>query len=183
MKSHLLFAPLCALLLLLSPSARGDAGHDHGEAPSTPSGPALPRFAAVSESFELVGVLSGRQLTLYLDRFASNEPVPGATLELDVGGKRVEATPHGEGEFEARLDDEPPPGVLPVTATVVAGAQSDLLVGELDIHGDHHAATAAPPNLRLVVGWALGAVAILALLAWRVRRAASARAARTRGVA
>ena len=42
-------------------------GHDHGEATTSAGGPALPRFTAVSETFELVGVLNGKQLTLYLD--------------------------------------------------------------------------------------------------------------------
>jgi hypothetical protein len=46
---------LALLLGLLPPTALAGPGHDHGEALVTAAGTALPRFAATSESFELVG--------------------------------------------------------------------------------------------------------------------------------
>ena len=62
MKRPALKAAHAALLIALAvcvPMARAGEGHDHGsEAPAAAS-QALPRFTAVSEAFELVGVLSG----------------------------------------------------------------------------------------------------------------------------
>ena len=109
--------PLLALWLAAALPTRADDGHNH-DAPATAAAPALPRFAASSELFELVGVLDGKQLTLYLDHAASNAPVSGATLELELGGAKLKAAPGGEGEFSVQLDSEPKPGVIPVTATV-----------------------------------------------------------------
>ena len=87
-------------------------GHDHGEAPASSAGPALPRFAAASETFELVGVVNGKRLTLYLDRYADGSPVKDAKLELELGGVKVPVESHGEGEFEAMLAQELKPGSL-----------------------------------------------------------------------
>ena len=48
---------LAALMLSAAWPAWAGEGHDHGDAPAAMAGPALPRFTAVSELFELVGVL------------------------------------------------------------------------------------------------------------------------------
>ena len=80
MKSSLSLTALGLAAVLIGhslPAIAGD-GHDHGDAAPAATGTALPRFAAVSETFELVGVLDGKQVTLYLDRFADNAPVRGA---------------------------------------------------------------------------------------------------------
>ena len=132
---------LGGLLLLgatILPAHAGD-GHDHGEAPAAPAGVASPRFAATSETYELVGILNERKLSLYLDHTADNSPVKDAKLELEVGGKAVAVNNIGEGEFEATLATEPQPGELPITATIVAGNDSDLLAANLDIHSEAHA--------------------------------------------
>ncbi len=118
-------------------------GHDHGEAKPSASGPALPRFTAQSDLFEAVGVLGKDELVVYLDRATTNEPVLNATVELaSTGIKQI-------GKFEAKLgeyhfDAKPfaKAGEYPITLTVKAGAESDLLAGDLDIH-DPAAATAA----------------------------------------
>lgn len=177
---------LCAALLLLLPSLPAHAGgdHDHGDAAPTANNtatasPALPRFAAVSETFELVGVLDGRQLTLYLDRAADNSPVTQAQIELEIGSAKLQATPEGDA-YVVALADTPPPGVLPITATVTAGTDSDLLAGELDLHDDHahtHEATHAPWRHDALWGGlvALGIAAAGGLVIWG-RRAAARRA-------
>ena len=55
-----------AILIAAAPLAtQAGEGHDHGEAPATPTGSALPRFAATSDTFELVGVLDGHQVELF----------------------------------------------------------------------------------------------------------------------
>lgn len=159
-------------------------GHDHGEAPAAAGGPALPRFTAVSETFELVGVLNGKQLTLYLDRAADNSPVKAAKLELELGGVKVDVKPHGEGEFEATLAKELNPGEITVSATVVAEQETDLLAGDLDLHGESHAAEAAPSQIWKVYGaWSLGGFLALALLTLILRRLRANRFNRVGGAA
>lgn len=175
--THLTLLKNWALLLMLAwplAPARADAGHDHGEATPTVDGPALPRFTAVSELFELVGVLDGRRLTLYLDHAASNAPVQGAKLELEVAGARVAVQPKadGEGEFEVMLAAAPQAGVTAVTATVLAGQDSDLLAAELDIH-EHAPAPAVhgtPAAWPALAGWAVAALLALVLLGVGLQR-------------
>lgn len=100
-------------------------------APAAPGiAPAEPRFAANSDRFELVGVLEGRRLTLWLDRFADNAPVTGATLELEVGDVKVVARAVDD-HYEAELASPLPAGTQPVTVTVTAGDDLDLLAADL----------------------------------------------------
>ncbi len=132
---------LGGLLLLAAtilPAHAGD-GHDHGEAPAATTGAASPRFAATSENYELVGILNEKNLALYLDRAADNSPVKGAKLELEIAGKPVAVEVVGEGEFLAKLEANLPEGRVPVTATILAGQDSDLLAAELDVHAEAHA--------------------------------------------
>ena len=125
---------LAAFLLGTGMPALAGEGHDHGDATPVATGKALPRFAAVSETFELVGVLDGKQVTLYLDRFADNTPVRGAKIDLEIAGAKFSAQSHGDDAYEIVLKEAPKPGVLPITATVTAGSDVDLLAGELDLH-------------------------------------------------
>jgi hypothetical protein len=155
----LLFVPVVA-----------DDGHNHGAAPMAAAGSALPRFSATSDLFELVGVVNGKQLTVYLDRFADNAPVKGARIDLQVDGASVALEEHGEGEFEGALAQALKPGMTPVTATVAAGSEIDILVGELDVHEEEHAGAAAAIHWRRYVGWAAAATVLLAALLWLRRR-------------
>ena len=176
-------ALLAAAILVVSPSWAGE-GHDHGDAAPAAVGQALPRFSAVSETFELVGVLSGKQITLYLDRFADNSPVRGAQIELEIGGAKFKAEKQGEDEYEVVLPTEPKPGVLPVAATVIAGNETDLLAGELDIHEEAHTEEAAASFAwTAYAGWAAGGAAVLALLLWGGRRLIGTRSVRAGGAA
>ena len=173
-----------ATLLLLPRWAMAAGGHDHGEGAQAAMGAALARFAAVSELFELVGVLNGKQITLYLDRAADNSPITEAKIELEIDGKKYQAAKRGSEEFEVVLPQAPKSGVLPITATVIAGADTDLLVGELDIHEVAHADAAAHGlSWQPYAAWAAGGMAVLALLLSVGRRVLSSRRACVGGVA
>jgi hypothetical protein len=162
---------VAAMTLALTPALWADEGHSH-DAPAAATGTALPRFHAVSDDFELVGVLQGKQLTLYLDHAADNRPVKNATLELELGALKLRPAPHGgDGEFEVTLAEELKPGTIPVTVTVSAGEQSDLLAGELDLHGDEPThADAAALGWKAWAGGALIATAVAAVLLSRRAR-------------
>ncbi len=141
MKSFLSLTVAALLLLIVptAPHAADDHGHDHGEVPAASAAPAQPRFSAESDAFELVGVLQGRTLTLYLDRFADNTPVDNAQLEVEVGDEKLVVKPTGAGVYEAVFAAAPPSGVSAVTVALVAGDETDLVAAELDLHADAHA--------------------------------------------
>ena len=67
---------------LLAGPALSHEGHDHGAPPPPVSKTIAPRGEALSDAFELVAIPRANSLTLYLDRFRTNEPVAGATLEV-----------------------------------------------------------------------------------------------------
>lgn len=175
---------LAALLLGATCPAIAGEGHDHGDAAPAAAGTALPRFAAVSETFELVGVLDGKQVTLYLDRFADNAPVRGAKVELEIAGAKFSAQAHGDDAYEVVLKEAPKPGVLPITATVTAGTEVDLLAGELDLHEAPHVEEAVHEHSwREYVSWAVGGLAALAVLVLGGRRLMAARQPHAGGAA
>jgi len=165
---------MAALFMALTPALAGE-GHDHGEAPLAADSPAQPRFTAESEDFELVGVVQGQRITMYLDRKASNEPVTQASLELEVAGKTLQAKATPEGAFEVSLPEPLADGSVPVSATVVVGDTSDLLAAEIDVHGDEHGvdhgeehapADATPHTSRRWLPWAGAALVVIGLLAF-----------------
>ncbi len=165
---------LAALMLAATSPAWAGGGHDHGDAPAATTGSALPRFTAASELFELVGVLDGQRLTLWLDHAADNSPVKDAKLELELGGIKVPVEARAEGEFAATLAKPLAPGAFPVTATVYAGAETDLLAGDLDIHAEATEA-AHSHGWQEYALWAAIAGAALAGLLWLTRRQRSQR--------
>jgi len=159
-----------------APALAGD-DHGHDSAPAA-TGTVLPRFALASDAFEPVGVADDRRNALYLDHFAAGSPDGDAPLDLAPDGRSVPVSAHGAGQFEGRLETALAPGVLSVAATVVAGATSDLLAGELDIHDDAHADAAAPGAhgpLRYAAWLAAGGGGLLLFAALRRRRQAHAR--------
>lgn len=158
------------LWLALPLATQAGEGHDHGEAPAATGGPALPRFSAVSETFELVGVINGTNVTLYLDRTDNNAPVKDAKLELEIGGNKIAVTQHGEGEYEATVSNLPKTGQLPVSATVIAGNETDLLAGELDLHTDSNSTSAHAHSWKEYALWTGIAAVALGALGWAVRR-------------
>ncbi len=176
-----LAAAAFAVLLAASQPARADDGHGHDhDAPPSATAAALPRFATASEAFELVGVLDGKKLALYLDHAATNEPVQNARLELEIGSEKVAPEAVAAGEFQAVLSREPGDGVTPVTATIAADDESDLLAGELDIHHDAPAAPdgAGARNGSRLTGWPMWCgigLILLALLFAAVRSGAARR--------
>lgn len=174
---------LCVVLATASLSVWAGEGHDHGEAPAMSSGPAKPRFTAVSEAFELVGVVNGKKIALYLDHVADNSPVKDATLELELGGLKVPVRAHGEGEFEATMAAVLPPGEISVTATVLAGAVNDLLAGDLDVHADTHAEPAHAMPWKTYTAWTAAGLALLATMAFLWRRLGAHRGQRVGGAA
>ena len=55
-------------------------GHDHGEKAVAPLVKAASRADATSDQFELVAVVRGLDLEIFLDTFATNEPIEAAVI-------------------------------------------------------------------------------------------------------
>ena len=177
MKSTAVLA--AALLAATIPAFAGD-GHDHGEAPISAGSPAAPRFSSASDIFELVGVVEGKRLALYLSRYGDSSPVKDARLEIELGGVKIPVEAHGEGQFEAMLAAAPKAGVIPVAATIYAGDETDLLAGDFDIHDEGVAAGAANVRgWRDYATWGIGAALALLLAAFGLRRFVSLRNTQT----
>jgi membrane fusion protein, heavy metal efflux system len=102
-----------ALLLGLIPfEAPANEGHDHDAPAAKISVPAAPRAEASSELFELVAISRSGELTIYLDRFATNEPVPDAAISVETPQGNVEARPRPTARTKCPL-----PGPFPAADT------------------------------------------------------------------
>lgn len=126
------------------PGAHGPNG-EHLDGAAT--GPAIvdasPRLEAATELFELVARLEGERLSIFVDAFATNEPVVGADLTVEAGELQAKAKfDPVRGDY---VVDEPrfvaalaAPGEHSLVFTLVAGDESDLLEGRLVHAGDAH---------------------------------------------
>ena len=108
-------------------------GHDHGAAQVSPGAPTSPRVTASSETYEAVGVLRGERLTLYLDRFGTNEPVTDAKIVVTLGGEgEVPAERGPAGAFVVSSPKLAGTGALEVVFSITGPAGDDLLIGTLN---------------------------------------------------
>jgi hypothetical protein len=164
---------MAALLLSAQLPLFAGEGHSHDPAPAAASGSALPRFSAHSDLFEAVGVLNAAELSVLIDRYETNEPVLNAKVEIESGSFKSVAAFHSEhGDYSAPAQAFRKAGTYPITLTVMAGDQTDLLTGELVVPepdaGFTHAAPGKPWGLWLAI--ATGLLGLVATVGWRVRR-------------
>lgn len=144
---------------------------------------------AKSEDFELVARLAGGEFTMMINRFATGEPVLDAQIEVESGAQKLTMPFHKDmGDYatddEALLKLLATPGAHPVVITIVAGSESDLLEGTLNVtaeaakalgpggHDHGHAGEHADDHshgghqwVRKPITWILG-FAGLATLGW-----------------
>lgn len=148
-----------------SPGAHGPNG-EHLDAPAASvSTDGVPRVETFTELFELVGHLSGGELSVLIDRYDTNEPVLKGELEVEYNGLKAKAKFHPDiGDYA--IDDKKflaaisAPGKHPLLFTFVAGQDSDLMEATLDVpvHAEH--ASTAPARWL----WPLALLAVIALL-------------------
>jgi cobalt-zinc-cadmium efflux system membrane fusion protein len=171
-----LLLPRLALLAALvagSGALLADAGHDHGHehGNAAAAGPASPRLSAQTDLFELVGVVEHGAMTVYLDRYASNEPVTGARIEYEAGEHKGVAQAQPDGSYRIAFDALGMPGQHAFAFTVAAGGETDLLAADLDLRHVHEAAAApAPRPWPQWLPWAATAAAALGFAVVALRR-------------
>jgi RND family efflux transporter MFP subunit len=132
---------------LVAGTAQAHEGHDHGAPAAASPASVAARGEAASENFELVATAQGAELIVYLDRFASNEPVANATIEVE--------TPDGPARAEAKDDGTwrlPAPwlakgGHLDLVFTVTADRAVDILPVAIDVPTDGANANRASASL------------------------------------
>jgi hypothetical protein len=116
-------------------SAHGNDDHEHA-APAAPTTQVAPRASAQTEDFELVAVLQGRALIIYLDRFADNSLVADAQIEVESGSllKAIaKQTAPGVYVIELGKGVMEKVGKYPLSISVQAGELGDVMTASLDI--------------------------------------------------
>lgn len=155
------FALPAALFLLAALPTPAAFAAEAAEAAKT----AYPAFEASSELFELVGRIKAGRMTLTLDRWASNEPVVDARIEIDSGGRQLVAEAQADGSYALDAAPFADAATYPLAIAITAGAESDLLAADLVVDAEAAAATPSPvPGLARAAAVA-GALALLTLLA------------------
>jgi cobalt-zinc-cadmium efflux system membrane fusion protein len=124
-----------ALLLSLIGAAPALAheGHEHGNAPAPPVSNVAPRGEATSDGYELVAVAHAGEITIYLDRFATNEPVQGASIEVETPLGSQPAIAQSDGTYRLRADWASKPGRYDLIFTVANDGTAEVLPLTLDI--------------------------------------------------
>jgi membrane fusion protein, heavy metal efflux system len=108
-------------------------GHDHGAPATAPISSLAPRAEAASEAHELVAIARDGVLAIYLDRFATNEPVDGAAIEIETpaGPQKAEAKPGEPYRLDAPWSSKP--GAYDLIFTVAKDGDVDVLSARLVI--------------------------------------------------
>jgi membrane fusion protein, heavy metal efflux system len=115
--------------------ARAHEGHVHEPAaPIAQTG--LPRLVTKSESYELVALLDGKQLTIYLDRFADNSPLTDANISVAIEGETVAAERNPDGTYGVTSNLLSGRGFVELVFDIKAPEADDLLIGKLWLPGD-----------------------------------------------
>jgi hypothetical protein len=129
-----IFAALgAALITLLGASwLSAHEGHDHDAAPLPASVSIAPRAEATSDAFELIAIAQGSELSIYLDGFATNEPVQGAAIEVETPNGPVTARVHGDA-YRIPATWLSKPGRYDLIFTVTAKDGADVLPLTLEI--------------------------------------------------
>ncbi|MFV3073199.1 hypothetical protein [Niveispirillum fermenti] len=131
---------LCGVLLLAALMvplpAISHEGHDHGPAAPVPADRAdtPSMLEADGGDVQLVGLLRGPDLTLFIDRLADNSPVTEAKVTLSVdGGAPVPVPAAADGTYQLAVPWAGRPGDYALALTVTGDGMADLLVGTLTV--------------------------------------------------
>ena len=128
-------ALLLTAIVVLPVWAGGDSSDGHSHAAPTPmlTTAIAPRASGASEEFEIVAVLEGKRLVVYLDRFGTNAPVEGAKVEVEGAGLKRLAREINPGTYAIDVATAIPAAKHPLTFAIETADTADLLTATLDI--------------------------------------------------
>lgn len=152
------------LLLLILPAwvfAHGDEDHGASAEPFAVTA-ASPRAEAHTELFELVVSPQNGQLLIYLDDYASNQPVGGASVEVESDDWKATASPVEHGTYRVEDPRFSRPGTYPLIFTVTAGDAADLIETTLLVQAPAPDAAVQSRPFRISWPWFAGLISILA---------------------
>lgn len=145
--SAVVLMTLFGATLLRAPHAAAHEGHDHQAPPAPSTAGAAARAEASSAAFELVAIARGAELAIYVDRFATNEPVEGAKVEVETPAGPATAVPSGDF-YRLSAPWLTSPGRYDLMVTVSAGDSADVLPLTLEIL--HHCGKRPAGSVELV---------------------------------
>jgi membrane fusion protein, heavy metal efflux system len=114
-------------------SVKAHEGHDLAAVTASGASRSQPRLATDSETYELVAVLEGQRLVIYLDRFEDDSPVTGAHITVSINDETAEAEATADGTYAvvSRLFERG--GLVEVVFDIKAPEGDDLLIGKLSL--------------------------------------------------
>jgi membrane fusion protein, heavy metal efflux system len=151
-------AALCCvagIFLSLSTPFAHEGGHEDDDATrSALSSSTYPRATAHSELYELVAIARGDRLSIYLDHFATNEPVADAKVKVAIAdAEPVDAAPTENGVYTISFPRLARSGSVEIVFSVTAASGDDLLVGALTLPSDTGSSHAAWSTETLASSW------------------------------
>ena len=107
-------------------------GHDHGTPPSPIAANAAPRAEASSDAYELLAIARDGDIEIYLDRFATNEPVNGAAIEVETPAGSQRAVVAGD-KYRLQAPWASKPGRYDLIFAIDKDGVADVLTLALEI--------------------------------------------------
>jgi RND family efflux transporter MFP subunit len=113
-----------------------------------------PRVTAQSELYELVGIVRGERLSIYLDHFATNELVADAKIKVAIGdAEAIDAEPAEKGVYTISFPRSARSGSVEVVFSVTGASGDDLLAGALTLPSNAEPSAAADSSIQTLLPW------------------------------
>lgn len=162
---------LAALLLLFAPvTVLAHEGEDHGDEKAVTTAIAAPsgRLETRTANIELVAAASNDDLMIWIDRWATGEPIVNAAVSVTIDGKRVIARP-SDGTYILNAPALDVAGDHKLSFIISQGGAIDTMSGTLNITKPaKEAAQGLPWRAVLLVLLAIG-LGVAAWAFWRSR--------------
>jgi membrane fusion protein, heavy metal efflux system len=132
--SILAIAAFAALLPAFALTASlAHEGEDHDTPPVQVAIGVIPRAEAASEEFELVAIANRGELTIYLDRLRTNDPIINAAITVETPAGSVVASPEHDGTYKLAAPWAIKPGRYGLIFTVDFDDTTDVLTATLEV--------------------------------------------------
>ncbi len=142
---------MAGIFLSLSISFAHEGHEDDDATRSALASSTYPRVTAQSELYELVGIVKGERLSIYLDHVATNEPIADAKVKVAIAdAEPVDAALAEKGVYTTSFPRSARSGSIEIVFSVTAASGDDLLVGPLTLPSDTEPSDAAASSIGAV---------------------------------